>query len=351
MIQTMKATKDLTYQGDKTDHLDIEVLGIDKVNKTKRSIITVKAKPSELRNKRILVENSTSISQLNTKVRLVVSDDGTTISKPDSTSYKLEKVGTGYSMALTITPQLGSDAGTDAEQERYYKFIVDLPYSRDAEDDMPEVKYQVLNENGEFTNIETLKKTLTSITDENITADNVDMKQYKDKDKDIDNYLARDINLLTTEIGNKKLVNLYYRKVDFADKDKGLKGAVFELQTKDGKSLDPQRTATSDKDGNFAFEDIPDGEYRIVEIIAPAGYTITDKIIEKTFTVKDGKVRRSKFTFKNTSKENRKQVTNKKAQYPYTGGPGVWIGFTILGALTMTAAGIYLSKKKKYQTK
>lgn len=44
-------------------------------------------------------------------------------------------------------------------------------------------------------------------------------------------------------------------------------------------------------------------------------------------------------------------ANNRKTEYPYTGGPGMWIGFTILGVLTMTAAGIYLAQKKKYQTK
>lgn len=337
----MKATQNLTYQGEKTTHLDIEVLGIDKVNKTKRSIITVKAKPSELRNKRILVENSTFISQLNTKVRLVVSDDGKTISKPDSTSYKLEKVGTGFSMALTINPQLGEGAGTETEKDRYYKFIVDLPYSQET-NSMTEVKYQALNEKGEFTNIETLNKTLTSI-DENITANNVDMTVYEGK------YLARDINLLTTEIGNKKLVNLYYRKVDYADKTKGLEGAVFELQNKDGTSLDPKRTATSDEDGYFAFEDIPDGEYKITEIKAPNGYALTKRTIEPPFIVKDGKVRRSKFTFTNTSKDKSKPITNQKALYPQTGGPGTWLGFTIIGAILMSLGAIYLALKKKQQ--
>lgn len=337
----MKATQNLTYQGEKTTHLDIEVLGIDKVNKTKRSIITVKAKPSELRNKRILVENSTFISQLNTKVRLVVSDDGKTISKPDSTSYKLEKVGTGFSMALTINPQLGEGAGTETEKERYYKFIVDLPYSQET-NSMPIVKYQALNEKGEFTDIETLNKTLTSI-DENITANNVDMTVYEGK------YLARDINLLTTEIGNKKLVNLYYRKVDYADTDKGLEGAVFELQNKDGTSLDPKRTATSDENGYFAFEDIPDGEYKITEIKAPNGYALTKRTIEPPFIVKDGKVRRSKFTFTNTTKGDAKEVTNQKALYPQTGGPGTWLGFTIIGAILMSLGAIYIALKKKQQ--
>ena len=336
----MKATQNLAYQGENTTHLGIEVIGIDKVNKTKRSIITVKAKPSELKNKRILVENSTAISQLNTKVRLVVSDDGTTISDPDSTSYKLERT-SDYSMALTINPQLGEGAGTDAEKERYYKFIVDLPYSQNNTS-MPEVRYQALNENGEFTDIETLNKTLTAISDNNITANKVPMP-------DAGKYLARDINLLTTEIGNKKLVNLYYRKADYADTTKGLEGAVFELQNKDGTSLNPKRTATSDENGNFQFLDIPDGEYKITEIKAPNGYALTQRTVERLITVKDGKFINTKTPPRNTTEENRKPVTNQKALYPQTGGPGTWIGYTILGAILMSLGAIYLALKKKQQ--
>ena len=209
---------------------------------------------------------------------------------------------------------------------------------------MPVVKYQTLNsETGEFTDIETLRKTLPSIPNDNITTENVSMKPYEG------NYLARDINLLETEITNKKLASLYYQKVDYADKTKGLAGAVFELQTKDGKSLDPKRTATSDKNGYFEFKDIPDGEYKITEIKAPDGYALTKRTVEKPFVVENGIVRRSKFTFKNTTEDNRKQVTNQKAQYPSTGGPGTWLGYTILGAILMSLAAIYLALKKKEQ--
>ena len=40
-------------------------------------------------------------------------------------------------------------------------------------------------------------------------------------------------------------------------------------------------------------------------------------------------------------------VKNKKAVYPLTGGPGIWIGFTIFGVLMMSMAAIYYAKKGK----
>ena len=39
-------------------------------------------------------------------------------------------------------------------------------------------------------------------------------------------------------------------------------------------------------------------------------------------------------------------VENKKFEYPLTGGPKAWIGFTILGLIFMTLAGFYYNKKK-----
>ena len=40
------------------------------------------------------------------------------------------------------------------------------------------------------------------------------------------------------------------------------------------------------------------------------------------------------------------QITNKKAEYPYTGGPGTWIGFTLAG-LAVMLGGVFIHFKKK----
>ena len=42
-------------------------------------------------------------------------------------------------------------------------------------------------------------------------------------------------------------------------------------------------------------------------------------------------------------------ISNEKAEYPFTGGPGTWQGFTIVGAILMSLAAIYLALKKKHQ--
>ena len=46
------------------------------------------------------------------------------------------------------------------------------------------------------------------------------------------------------------------------------------------------------------------------------------------------------------SKDNGILITNKKAQYPSTGGPGVWIGFTVIGMLVMFVAVLTYSKRR-----
>ena len=116
---------------------------------------------------------------------------------------------------------------------------------------------------------------------------------------------------------------------------------------------------TSNAQGQFEFEKIPNGEYQIVETKAPEGYALVEKIVFK-FDVENGKIiykdkkdnKISKIDLniqdknKENSDTNRILVTNKKAEYPHTGGPGVWIGYTILGLIIMFVAVLTYSKRK-----
>ncbi|WP_049690298.1 LPXTG cell wall anchor domain-containing protein [Anaerococcus jeddahensis] len=49
---------------------------------------------------------------------------------------------------------------------------------------------------------------------------------------------------------------------------------------------------------------------------------------------------------KENSDSNRFLITNEKAQYPSTGGPGVWIGFTVIGLLVMFVAVLTYWKRR-----
>lgn len=397
----MKAVENLNYKqnGNKPENLDTEIIGIDKENKTFRQKITIKAKPSDIKKTKLILEStdpSLKLSQANTKVRLVAGDEENKVGNKDNTSYKV-KINDGNSpnLTLTITPPykeedknkpVGSEQGQtpqEEEKEKYYQFIVDMPY-KDEGRIGAKATYQIGTINKTSGKVEfgendtklTLDKYLEKASQITAGNDKVDMTQYEGK------YLDRDVNLITLDIANIKNPDIYFKKVDANKPDKALAGAEFEIRKKiknkesgkeeylaikrDGSVFTPSGTnegdkwtETSDKDGHFGFSDIPDGDYQIVETKAPEGYALVDTIVFK-FVVENGKIiykdkkdnKISKndlnieYKNKENSKDNRILVTNKKAEYPHTGGPGVWIGYTILGLIIMFVAVLTYSKRK-----
>ena len=390
----MKTVENLNYKqnGEKPENLDTEIIGIDKENKTFRQKITIKAKPSDIKKTKLILEStdpSLKLSQANTKVRLVAGDEANQIGNKDNTSYKVEiNGGASPNLTLTITPPykeedknkpVGSEQGQtpQEEKEKYYQFIVDMPY-KDEGRVGAKATYQIGTINKTSGKVEFGENDTKLILDKylekasQITAgdNNVDMKQYDGK------YLDRDVNLITLDIANIKNPDIYFKKVDANKPDKALAGAVFEIRRKndsgnfvalkkDGNEFsvhdkeEEKWTSTSDAQGQFEFKEIPDGEYQIEEIKAPEGYALVDKIVFK-FDVENGKIiykdnniSKNDLKFENedtkgkvNSKDNRILITNKKAQYPSTGGPGVWIGYTILGLIIMFVAVLTYSKRK-----
>lgn len=391
----MKTVENLTYKqnGNKPENLDTEIIGIDKENKTFRQKITIKAKPSDIGKTKLILEStdpSLKLSQANTKVRLVAGDEENKVGNKDNTSYKV-KINDGNSpnLTLTITPPykeedknkpVGSEQGQtpqEEEKEKYYQFIVDMPY-KDEGRIGAKATYQIGTINKTSGKVEfgendtklTLDKYLEKASQITAGNDKVDMTQYEGK------YLDRDVNLITLDIANIKNPDIYFKKVDANKPDKALAGAEFEIHRKndkgifvalrkDGKEFLPNDDekekwkVTSNAQGQFEFKEIPNGEYQIVETKAPEGYALVEKIIFK-FDVENGKIiykdkkdnKISKIDLniqekdKENSDTNRILVTNKKAEYPHTGGPGVWIGYTILGLIIMFVAVLTYSKRK-----
>lgn len=390
----MKTVENITYKqnGDKPENLDTEVIGIDKENKTFRQKITIKAKPSDIKKTKLILEStdpSLKLSQANTKVRLVAGDGANQIGTKDNTSYKVKiNGGASPNLTLTITPPykeedknkpVGSEQGQtpQEEKEKYYQFIVDMPY-KDEGRVGAKATYQIGTINKTSGKVEFGENDTKLVLDKylekasQITAgDNkVNMTQYDGK------YLDRDVNLITLDIANIKNPDIYFKKVDAVKPDKALAGAEFEIHRKndkgifvalrkDGKEFLPNDDekekwkVTSNAQGQFEFKEIPNGEYQIVETKAPEGYALVEKIVFK-FDVENGKIiykdkkdnKISKIDLniqdknKENSDTNRILVTNKKAEYPHTGGPGVWIGYTILGLIIMFVAVLTYSKRK-----
>lgn len=392
----MKTVENLNYKqnGNKPENLDTEIIGIDKENKTFRQKITIKAKPSDIKKTKLILEStdpSLKLSQANTKVRLVAGDEENKVGNKDNTSYKVEiNGGNSPNLTLKIIPPykeedknkpVGSEQGQtpqEEEKEKYYQFIVDMPY-KDEGRVGAKATYQIGTINKTSGKVEfgendtklTLDKYLENASQITAGGNKVDMTAYDGK------YLDRDVNLITLDIANIKNPDIYFKKVDANKPDKALAGAVFEIRrkndngnfvplTKDGTEFLPKINKEEDKwkvtsnaQGQFEFEKIPNGEYQIVETKAPEGYALVDKIVFK-FVVKNGKIyyidgqqnnntkielKKDK-EIKNNTADNRILVTNKKAEYPHTGGPGVWIGYTILGLIIMFVAVLTYSKRK-----
>lgn len=390
----MKTVENISYKqnGEKPENLDTEIIGIDKENKTFRQKITIKAKPSDIKKTKLILEStdpSLKLSQANTKVRLVAGDGANQIGNKDNTSYKVEiNGGDSPNLTLRITPPykeedknkpVGSEQGQtpQEEKEKYYQFIVDMPY-KDEGRVGAKATYQIGTINKTSGKVEfgendtklTLDKYLENATQITAGDNKVNMTQYDGK------YLDRDVNLITLDIANIKNPDIYFKKVDADKPDKALAGAEFEIRRKNDKGIfvalrkdgteflqnDDEKEkwkVTSGAQGQFEFEKIPNGEYQIVETKAPEGYALVEKIVFK-FEVKNGKIyyidsqknNNTKIVWnkgeeiKNNTAENRILVTNKKAEYPHTGGPGVWIGYTILGLIIMFVAVLTYSKRK-----
>ena len=385
----MKAVSGITYSGDDDkENLKSEILGIDKYSKTFRQKITIKARPSDLEKARLILDSVSTdlkLSQTSTKVRLVQAS-GDTIIEPDNSSYTVEiNNGNIPNLTLRINPPyreekknnpVGSSQGqseeqtqTDADKEREYIFIVDMPYKDDTRIGA-KATYdvgQVDKETGKVTfgdnDMKTeLDKYVEKSSSVKPTEKTVDMTAYENK------YLARDINLITTDIGNIKKPSIHFIKVD-EKTEKALVGAEFELQKKqtdgtyqpikkDGNVVTPAGTtpedkwiATSDGEGKFSFTDLADGEYLVYETKSPSGYSLLKKDAYYIKVAKGkiyGKLKETddyKEITDNTVKTPI-QITNKKAEYPYTGGPGTWIGFTLAG-LAVMLGGVFIYFKRQ----
>ncbi|WP_151409540.1 SpaA isopeptide-forming pilin-related protein [Anaerococcus sp. Marseille-P9784] len=375
----MKEIETPTYTGQSTTSLDSQIVGLNPKNKTFRQIITLKAKPSELKNKKIVLEShdsSTKLTEANTKVLLVASDDGTNLADPDNTTYKLEinnpTSGTP-NLGITITAPykddghnpVGQAPGTttpSTETERYYKLIVDMPYKEKGKVGAKVIYNEIsVDQSGNITTSpkETLDKYVADSSKITVKKTNLSMETYKGK------YLARDINLITTEIANIKNPDVYFEKVDEGDTTIKLKGAIFGIQEPDGEKVDEQGkqiwknlkkdgkdwTVTSADKGLIKFEGLEfNKKYRIVEIKAPIGY-INQKIEIEFMVDINGKLVITKSAGEkekyDNSESNPYQITNKKATYPQTGGPGVWIGFSLIGLAVMITGVLIYGKRKQ----
>lgn len=372
---TKDQLKEITYTstGTKSTNLDTKIVAIDKDKKVFRQYNLIKANIDDLKNNKIKISSpdaTIKLNQDNTKIRLVALDKNSTIDNQtptkDDAEYLVEYNNNSMDVSIKLPEEkkingpVGSAPGEEDKKQKTYLLIVDLPYTENSK-----VGASLGYKDERVDKLVENDKAITEKT----------TNQSLDKFKQF--YRLRLVTDLDFVIENIKNPNIYFKKVD-SKNNNPLQGAEFEIQRKikdeDGKetyrALDTNGnvllnggtkwTARSDENGNFAFENIPiDGEYQIVETKAPEGYALVEKIVFK-FEVKNGKIyyidgQKNNNTkidlkkdkeIKNNTAEDRILVTNKKAQYPSTGGPGVWIGYTILGLIIMFVAVLTYSKRK-----
>ena len=155
------------------------------------------------------------------------------------------------------------------------------------------------------------------------------------------------------EFTNKKtVVNIDFEKVDAETNTKKLSGAEFDLYkaNTDGEQTgDPINQYESDRNGKVSIENLPIGNYVLVERKAPAGYQLSAKpwkIIvgsDRNITVTHGDD-----TVNPNGNEKIYQLTNAKLySLPESGGPGTY-GFTISGvAILATALLLFINNKRR----
>lgn len=90
-------------------------------------------------------------------------------------------------------------------------------------------------------------------------------------------------------------------KLDEADTERTLAGAVFEVRDASGKLFD---TITTNKDGYAETIEIPVGVYKVKEIQPPAGFILYDEVKTVTLTTKD----KETAVFELTNKANEVKV-------------------------------------------
>ena len=175
----------------------------------------------------------------------------------------------------------------------------------------------------------------------------------KSKNKVPQNGNTTDGRVGIAEFTNKKtVVNIDFEKVDAETNTKKLSGAEFDLYkaNTDGEQTgDPIKQYKSDRNGKVSIENLPIGNYVLVERKAPAGYQLSAKpwkIIvgsDRNITVTHGDD-----TVNPNGNEKIYQLTNAKLySLPESGGPGTY-GFTISGvAILATALLLFINNKRR----
>ncbi|GEK90823.1 SpaA isopeptide-forming pilin-related protein [Alkalibacterium kapii] len=169
-------------------------------------------------------------------------------------------------------------------------------------------------------------------------SDTIEVEIRLDEDDIVRAYANGDVITLENPIQIENMLkvgSLTIQKVDASIQEPSpLAGAEFELRLYTSEvDYTVIATGTTDAQGELVFEDIPHGEYVLVETKAPAGYLLQDDSF--SITIND------ELSDVELTIENERQ-----AELPSTGSMGTTI-FSVLGVSLMGGALYGLNKKKR----
>lgn len=140
----------------------------------------------------------------------------------------------------------------------------------------------------------------------------------------IDGNIVKDFEVINTKAPTYGSITIIKH-----DKDDNsvLQGAEFEIRSKKDSNLTKREITNSD--GKIIFNNLPLGEYEIVEVKAPKNYQLNKQPVSVTID--------------ETNQEKTIKISNKKVILPNTGGYG-FIPYTILGILVISLS-LFLRRK------
>jgi fimbrial isopeptide formation D2 family protein/LPXTG-motif cell wall-anchored protein len=133
--------------------------------------------------------------------------------------------------------------------------------------------------------------------------------------------------------------------LDKVDEDTGkhLAGAEFELQNREGKTV--QRGLVSNKNGQVIITGLTPGDYQLVETKAPDGYKL-DKTPVK-FTIKEGDYTRIEVEKTNKLLPSTEKPGNKDGQLPKTGEQNSFVLYVIGFGLLIFVGLLFVARRGK----
>ena len=202
------------------------------------------------------------------------------------------KLRTGGVKLLKYTEKFNADK-ISFEKVLGSGYVFGLYTAEDTEDIPADVLLEVLTTDEQGIAQSTVKLPYSKYYLKELAAPDSDIKMLTDKlpltiDSEL-NVQHYDSPIYNTMF--KAKIGVY--KLDAADRERGLAGALFEVRDASGRLFD---TITTNEDGYAETIGLPVGEYNVKEVTPPAGFVLSDEVKTVTLTTEDKETAVFEFT-------------------------------------------------------